>query len=369
MKAYDLYLWEPVLSPHKIGLCKALLGSGRVRQLYYISQKDFLPDRRDMGWSTPELGDIKYIGGPTEQECAEIVDKSPEDSIHLFSGIHWVPAIVSGLKFAMRANRRFGLMCEPRDIDGFKGKLRLLHSWVTEGRVRARAGFILAIGRHGPPWFRWAGYPPAKIFPFAYFLDDYAVVERGQDNDARFRVGFVGRMNRKKGFPIFLEAARELSRNVLFEAYGIPDKPRADLDSDMTENFSYRGVVSMDEIARVMAYLDLLVVPSTTKDDGWAMVVSEALAQGTPVLASRHVGGSICLEVAENGRIIDSPTPARLAKAITQFFADRAAWDGTRQDRRQWASDRLSGAAGAAYLLSILDHIYGGLTRPKPFYE
>ncbi len=143
--------------------------------------------------------------------------------------MHWVPAIVAGIQAVLDHGRRFGIMSEPRVLDDARAPMRVLHSWITERKIRARTGFVLAIGRHGPRWFRLAGYAASKIFPFAYFISAFDARARGDAvrDLAELGVGYLGRLERLKGVHLFLDALPSLRRGVTAHVAGAgPSRPR-----------------------------------------------------------------------------------------------------------------------------------------------
>ena len=58
----------------------------------------------------------------------------------------------------------------------------------------------------------------------------------------------------------------------------------------LTDNLEYKGSLQADEVQRVLAEIDVLVLPS--KDEPFPMVILESLAVGTPVLVMPSCGFS-----------------------------------------------------------------------------
>ena len=121
--------------------------------------------------------------------------------------------------------------------------------------------------------------------------------ELGIDENA-ILVGGVGRLERVKGFIYFVEAALRLTDldNVCFlhAGAGSLENELRILAAPLGDHFRFLGL--RNDIPRVMAGLDLLVVPSL--NEGMGRVVLEAGAAGTPVLAS-DVGG--LPDIIQNG--------------------------------------------------------------------
>jgi glycosyltransferase involved in cell wall biosynthesis len=131
---------------------------------------------------------------------------------------------------------------------------------------------------------------------------------------------------------------------------------------------AFRGTIPMKDVPDFMRRADILVLPSITTKDGWGAVISEALLAGACVIASNRVGGSICLDANWRGRVIDRLTPIAVALAIDSLIDSNCLDEASRERRAAWANARLTGAAGARYLLAILSHVYEGSARPAPFY-
>jgi glycosyltransferase involved in cell wall biosynthesis len=371
MSRWTIYFWEPCISPHKLALFRALLDHGRVDHCVYVTQEIMLAERLTQGWPIEPVDDLDVRVGPTEDEVRRIIAEAPANALHLFSCVHWVPCVVQGIRAAVDANARFAIMAEPRVREGVKGLMRLAHSWVTERHVRRNADFVLAIGRNGPSWFRRTGYRRDRIFPFAYFLPISSDPDAGAVRDVP-KIGYLGRLIKPKGFDLFLEAMPLLRQPASIAIAGSGDRAEAieALSHQMPGKVDFRGTIAMADVPSFLADIDILVLPSITTDDGWGAVVSEALMAGAAVVATHKVGASICLDADWRGAVSFSLQPRDLAKLIDAVIAhDGLMVDTQRQCRRVWANEHLSGRAGAAYLMAVLDHIHDGGARPAAFYE
>ncbi len=369
MKKLELVCWEPLISPHKMGLFEALATSEEVAKVSQIAQKPLSDDRKELGWQVSISPVVPTIISPSDEQITEAVVSSSPDAIHIFSGIHWVPSIVKGIALAIRYNRRFGIMSEPRTFEGTKGFGRLAHSWFSERQVRKHADFVLAIGRHGPPWFRMAGYPAKRIYPFAYFVDEKTGWQR-KSSSPKVRIGYLGRLIQAKGFDLAVEAFRLLGADLEFDIAGSGElEPLARaLAMERSDAVTFRGTLPMAAVASFLAAIDLLIVPSRTRDDGWGVVTTEALQAGAAVIISNFPGSSICISDARFGRRVNLLTPQAIANAIQAVIASGVLQDESRRFRSEWASAHLTSSAGARYLLDILAHIYDRARMPQPLF-
>jgi glycosyltransferase involved in cell wall biosynthesis len=370
-KQYAVYLWEPETSPHKLPLFYELLAHDRVSSATFIAQRELNEHRRMQGWQADVYQDAPVILSPTTEEINSIVANSPTDSINIFSGMHWVPCIVDGLQAVVRHNRRFGILSEPRVFEGLRGVARLAHSWLTETALRQNANFVLAIGAHGPNWFRMAGYGRDRIFPFAYFLP-----KRSPASDAGFEirrntspvVSFLGRLERIKGIHLFLDAITQMKNeaSIYIAGHGTCS-PLVEHAQKNHAYVNYLGPIKMAEVPYFLSRTDILVLPSITKDDGWGAVVSEALMAGASVVSSYKVGASICLADEVRGTVVRPLNGREIAAATDKIIAEGLCDEPYRNVRSQWADQHLTQSKGAEYLLKIFDHLFAGQPRPASF--
>nr|WP_233162818.1 glycosyltransferase family 4 protein [Glycomyces salinus] len=151
-------------------------------------------------------------------------------------------------------------------------------------------------------------------------------------------IGFMGRYTEsRKGFGILREAFASLAverpdLHLLVVGRGDPAEAVAGLDSETASRVHFLGAVSNEEKASMLAGVDLYVAPNTG-GESFGMVLTEAMAAGTCVLASDieafksvldggRVGGlfpvgSAHALAAEAARLLDDP-------GLRDDYVDRA---------------------------------------------
>lgn len=179
----------------------------------------------------------------------------------------------------------------------------------------------------------------------------------GWREDGRPVVGFVGRVEPRKGVVDLLAAAP-----ALFER-----RPDARIvivgDDELAASAVYRDQArvlaerlgpervlmtgALPEANRLMGWFDVLAVPSLVEPFG--TVAAEALAAGTPVVATRSGGMAEYVEDGRNGALVEPGDPAALAVALDRVLGDseRLGAQG-REDARRFASDRVAAAVADA---------------------
>ena len=355
MARWHLIFWEPTASPHKADLLRALAAAPQVASCTAVAQQEMSAGRAALGWALGAQDRARFIVSPSDEQVRAIVDSAPPDAVHILSGIRHVPCIEQALALVLAGKRRFGIMSEPRAFDGAAGLARLAHSLFTEGPLRRQSAFVLAIGRNGPPWFRMAGYGRDRIFPFGYFIAPSPALD-GRDFDGTVRLGYLGRLTREKGIHLFLDAIGKLTvpASISIAGAGAEEALVHQAAARAPNPFHFAGAVPMAETARFLRDQDIVVVPSTTRDDGWGVVVSEALMAGAAVIATKQVGASVCLTPPGNGIAIN-PSSTAIADAVCALVVQNGLDARARASRRKWACDHLVGEAGARHLLGALD--------------
>jgi glycosyltransferase involved in cell wall biosynthesis len=140
-------------------------------------------------------------------------------------------------------------------------------------------------------------------------------------------VGFVGRIERRKGVADLVAAAPAIrlgapgARVVLVggDPYGSdPEYTAAVTGSGEVEHFAW-----VDNAPGLMRHLDVLVLPS--RQEPFGTVLAEAMAVGTPVVATRVGGLAEVVVDGVTGRLVPPGDPAALADAILEVLAARDA--------------------------------------------
>jgi glycosyltransferase involved in cell wall biosynthesis len=144
----------------------------------------------------------------------------------------------------------------------------------------------------------------------------------------RFEVLFVGAVSFQKGVPYLLEAFKQLrhSSKRLRVVGGIQEEMSRFLRGRKVEDVEFLGSVPQSSLSQIMSTSHVLVLPSI--QDGFGMVLSQAMACGCPVICSTNTGGEDLL----SSDLHDWIVPIRDARAITERL-ERLCQDRELQER------------------------------------
>tara|TARA_R100001198_G_scaffold96992_1_gene90639 strand:+ start:13869 stop:15020 length:1152 start_codon:yes stop_codon:yes gene_type:complete len=124
-----------------------------------------------------------------------------------------------------------------------------------------------------------AGLPADRVVVKPNFVD----IARSETISDRSGTVFVGRLSAEKGVQVAVEAWRQMPHLKLTV---IGDGPlRAELETNAPPNIEFTGALPSSDVYQRVAMAQAMVVPSVSYEN-FPMTVVEAMALGTPVIAS-----------------------------------------------------------------------------------
>jgi phosphatidylinositol alpha-mannosyltransferase len=169
-----------------------------------------------------------------------------------------------------------------------------------------------------------------------WYGGDYTIVPNGVDVDAApsapgstggdLRILFVGRPEERKGLPILLTALGALVEHVPCRLTVIgadrEDVLRYVADPELMQWIDVRGRVSGESLWTELHAADVLCAPSLS-GESFGMVLTEAFAAGTPVIASAIAGYSDVVSDGVDGLLVPPGDPQRLAEELQRVHHER----------------------------------------------
>lgn len=142
-------------------------------------------------------------------------------------------------------------------------------------------------------------------------------------------LAFVGRVDEpRKGFAVLCAALpRVIERypnlRVLVAGPGDSKEITQALPESLQHNLVVFGELSDEQKARVFASADIYVAPNTGKES-FGIILLEAMASGTPIVASDIVAFRAVLEDGKSGKLVKPDDPGALADGIIELLANPA---------------------------------------------
>ncbi len=156
----------------------------------------------------------------------------------------------------------------------------------------------------------------------------------------KFRILYVGRLNKEKGVVFLLKAFREFSldKNDV-ELLLVGDGPLAkklQKDNQKIKSIQFLGFKRPEVMPKIYAQADVFVLPSTAEGMNNAML--EAMASGLAVIATDTGDAGLILDKTGN-IIIKSQNPKDIALAFEYFYKHRHILDKIKAENRRLAKN------------------------------
>ncbi len=181
---------------------------------------------------------------------------------------------------------------------------------------------ILAHGPLAAQSYHALGFSTAKIHEIPYYMnaDEFRAIPREPRSDQTIRFLYCGRLLNWKGLDWMLDAFALLPNGCSWTLDIVGDGPeRSRLEKKiLTMNLPqihFRGSVPWDERVSQFAQHDVLLM--TSWNEGWGMVVMEALASGMAVIGTQTAGSvAAYIRHGVNGFQVEAGDSTALAKLL-----------------------------------------------------
>ena len=253
------------------------------------------------------------------RQIKRLLDDEEFDVVHMHEPLFPVPP-VAALRFSKALN--VGTFhAYARRSRGYRGFRPLLKRWYgnLHGKIAVSKPAAELVARYYPGDF--------KIIPngidLAHFSADALPFERFMDG--KLNILFVGRMEMRKGLRFLLAAFARLKWEYPQLRLIVVGPGRLDAASERilgeryVEDVEVIGGVPYDDLPRYYRTADIFCSPATG-GESFGIVLLEAMAAGTPVLASNIPGYAGVVDNGETGLLFEPKDEVSLANAIVSLM-------------------------------------------------
>lgn len=191
--------------------------------------------------------------------------------------------------------------------------------------------YLLAPSKFVKRTFVEHGYDEKKIITLPYGVEqERRGVSRFANSKYRnkkiIKVLCVGQVAVRKGQYYLVEAIKSLNRSCIDTKFQLTLVGRCDPAYmkclvRLSDDFEYIRHIESSEMIKFMAGFDLFVLPSL--EDGFGVVVSEALSVGVPVITTRNAGAADIIEDGHNGVVIPAGDAKEIKRAIERVIDEK----------------------------------------------
>lgn len=169
--------------------------------------------------------------------------------------------------------------------------------------------------------------PPTKVFiSHSGGVDKNIFYQENKETPytSKLRIGFVSRISYKKGWDILLDACA-LLENGNYELVIVGNGPEIGAmqkkikEKHLSEYITYYDLLPQDELRKIYNEIDVLVFPTEREGESLGLIAIEALACGTPVIASDYAAPSYYIVDGYNGFKFKKGDATQLAEKLDMF--------------------------------------------------
>ena len=147
---------------------------------------------------------------------------------------------------------------------------------------------------------------------------------------------FAGRLAEKKGVTYLIDAVKDLDVLLVIAGDGPLRKELEKQAAPFSEKVMFLGAKTHAELREVYASSDIFVAPSITAKDGdqegFGLVIIEAMASGLPVIASESGGIVDIIVNEENGLLCLEKDVEQISKSIERLLQDEECYNKLKEN-------------------------------------
>lgn len=330
----------------------------------FLHDNQYLENFKKLGVKTFTLNSIKYknrkqtlLGGfrqlvwadiPLAFRIARLLKTEKIDLVHHNFGFDRIIMMAAGLT-------RTQQVCHFRNFNKtIPLTVKVLLSSVAAAFYTTQAIADHYLGLGGGVARQLVVYEPIDVRRFAEHQGSRASVRRQFSvDDAGYLISNIGRVTPWKGQDYFLQALPGIVarypkvKALIVGAPGETGKDEQYLESlqDMVKALSLQNHVvftgNRSDIPEIMAASDI-VVHSACKPEPFGLVIAEAMASGTPVIATRGGGTAEIIEDGVTGLLVPMASADALQEAIDKLLASDELRERIRTKAQETVTQRFS---------------------------
>lgn len=318
------------------GLQRKIETTGLVLRYLYKKPRSLLRTRVLSGRGKGLILKILCIGFP-------FLDKKPYDIIYCHFGPNGILGIT--LKDMGIVDGKVVTVFHGYDISSYLRK----HGNTVYNDLFTRGDMFLPISERWKNRLIELGCSEQKIVVHRMGIDTskFCYLPRKPEKDGTVRLLTIARLIEKKGVQYAVRAVADvLKRYSNIEYTIVGDGPVKNTLEGLIEglnagnNIRLLGWRHQEEIIELMRHTDVLIAPSVVSGDGdeegIPVVLMEALAQGMPVLSTRHSGIPELVQDGESGFLVPERNVEALADKLEFLIKYPETWSAMGQRGREY---------------------------------
>lgn len=234
-----------------------------------------------------------------------------------------------------------------------------------------RADWIISVSYHTRKWFlKVFGkhfIRKMKVISNGLNLDDFgqnkidkglsATLRKYNLEDKKYVV-FAGRLTFEKGVDYLIRAAKNIRAEILIIGDGTHKKYLQNyaklVDAKNVRFLGYFGKDDADDLKRVYHGASALILPSIV-EESTGLVILEAMACGTPVVASNKGGIPLVVKDGYNGFLVRARSARGIAGAVKKILTNEKLEERLRANARKTVEERFDWSVLIHQIMNIYE--------------
>ncbi|MBO4597262.1 MAG: glycosyltransferase family 4 protein [Bacteroidaceae bacterium] len=163
---------------------------------------------------------------------------------------------------------------------------------------------------------------PGKLAPVEVVPYGFPEVNRNREYSSphgrKIRLLYVGGLSQRKGLSYMFDAIEGLERHVELTVVGLGNIGGTPILKSKLQKCNYIPSLSHENVLSLMAQSDVLLFPSLF--EGFGLVVTEAMSQGTPVITTERTCGPDIIESGSDGWLVNAANSAPIRERIEDII-------------------------------------------------
>ena len=173
-----------------------------------------------------------------------------------------------------------------------------------------------------------------EILPMGCWIKNFNAAERTENyfnqNDKKI-ILFVGRLDAKKGVQYLIQAMEYIDAQLVIVGSGTFETTLRRQAIKYGDKIQFLGGKTHKELRSIYASADIFAAPSITgkngEQEGFGLVILEAMASGLPVVASNSGGIPDIIKDGINGFLSEEKNPENIAEKINMLLNNQNLYD------------------------------------------
>ena len=243
------------------------------------------------------------------------------EAIHVLSGLRSCQSVRFAMPQLLKLpSPRIVISQEaPTKTTGLRKFFQSIYYRLALAKCQKKVSALFTMGEMGINAYKRLGFPAQKIHPIMYsYPGHYPPLPPPTLPTLPLKVIYVGEAIRAKGVQLLLDAVKNLSPESVHLTFAGSDPQgilaRAQAEPLWQNRIRVLGVIPNHKILDIISQHDLLILPSF--NDGWGMVVTEALIAGIGAIVTDACGSQDIPRHFQTGLVIPSESRIAITEAL-----------------------------------------------------